>query len=179
MRTASSLWQLPAVTKAQSMARQAYRTVQPMNRGARLGAWALSKMPETIQQRPLEPLLNHALQVLIEEGEFDFLNDKCCCISVRDCDLQWNLTLKDDRLVLLTDQTADVTISATVSAFLDLVSQSVDPDTLFFQRQLSIEGDVELGLQVKNLLDALDEEELPVIWRQALTAVKRLVQFER
>jgi hypothetical protein len=41
-----------------------------------------------------------------------------------------------------------------------------DPDSLFFNRRLSLEGDTELGLVVKNTLDAL---ELPVLnlgrWR--------------
>jgi predicted lipid carrier protein YhbT len=32
----------------------------------------------------------------------------------------------------------------------------VDADTLFFDRRLSIEGDTELGLLLKNTLDALD-----------------------
>ena len=31
-----------------------------------------------------------------------------------------------------------------------------DPDTLFFNRDLSIEGDTELGLVVKNMLDAVE-----------------------
>ena len=33
-----------------------------------------------------------------------------------------------------------------------------DPDTLFFSRRLVSEGDIELGLIVKNLLDAIDPE---------------------
>ena len=36
-----------------------------------------------------------------------------------------------------------------------------DPDTLFFQRRLSIEGDTELGLEVKNLMDNIEFEQLP------------------
>jgi predicted lipid carrier protein YhbT len=31
-----------------------------------------------------------------------------------------------------------------------------DPDTLFFARRLTIEGDTELGLVAKNLLDGID-----------------------
>jgi len=31
-----------------------------------------------------------------------------------------------------------------------------DPDTLFFSRRLTIDGDTELGLLVKNALDAID-----------------------
>ena len=37
-----------------------------------------------------------------------------------------------------------------------MVSRQEDPDTLFFNRSLAIEGDTELGLRVKNMLDALE-----------------------
>jgi predicted lipid carrier protein YhbT len=53
---------------------------------------------------------------------------------------------------------ADLTISASARDFLLLLSRREDPDTLFFSRRLVSEGDTELGLIVKNLLDALDPE---------------------
>ncbi len=52
----------------------------------------------------------------------------------------------------------DVTFSATARDFLLLLFRREDPDTLFFSRRLMIEGDTELGLTVKNLLDAVDPE---------------------
>ena len=50
----------------------------------------------------------------------------------------------------------DLHFSANLSAFLQMLSRQEDPDTLFFNRQLTIEGDTELGLVVKNMLDAID-----------------------
>lgn len=50
----------------------------------------------------------------------------------------------------------DLTISASARDFLLLLARREDPDTLFFSRRLVSEGDTELGLIVKNLLDALD-----------------------
>jgi predicted lipid carrier protein YhbT len=50
----------------------------------------------------------------------------------------------------------DLQFTARLSAFLQMVSRQEDPDTLFFNRSLSIEGDTELGLRVKNMLDALE-----------------------
>jgi predicted lipid carrier protein YhbT len=47
-------------------------------------------------------------------------------------------------------------ISAGARDFLRLARREVDADTLFFDRRLSIEGDTELGLLLKNQLDALD-----------------------
>ena len=54
---------------------------------------------------------------------------------------------------------ADLTIGAGAHDFLLLAQRREDPDTLFFSRRLSMEGDTELGLVVKNTLDSL---ELPV-----------------
>jgi O2-independent ubiquinone biosynthesis accessory factor UbiT len=54
---------------------------------------------------------------------------------------------------------ADLTIGASAHDFLLLAQRQEDPDTLFFSRRLSMEGDTELGLLVKNTLDAI---ELPV-----------------
>ncbi len=51
---------------------------------------------------------------------------------------------------------ADVTVSASSLDFARLALRRVDPDTLFFGRRLVIEGDTELGLLLKNRLDALD-----------------------
>lgn len=55
---------------------------------------------------------------------------------------------------------ADLTISASAYDFVLLARRQEDPDTLFFSRRLSMEGDTELGLLVKNTLDAI---ELPVL----------------
>lgn len=51
---------------------------------------------------------------------------------------------------------ADLTIGASVHDFLLLAQRREDPDTLFFNRRLAMEGDTELGLLVKNTLDAFD-----------------------
>ena len=57
----------------------------------------------------------------------------------------------------------DLAFRANLSAFLQLVARQEDPDTLFFNRELSIEGDTELGLVVKNMLDALEMPKMPKI----------------
>jgi predicted lipid carrier protein YhbT len=54
----------------------------------------------------------------------------------------------------------DLHFTAPLSAYLQMVSRQEDPDTLFFNRTLSIEGDTELGLRVKNMLDALEWPQL-------------------
>jgi predicted lipid carrier protein YhbT len=56
----------------------------------------------------------------------------------------------------------DLTIRSTVSGFLALALRREDPDTLFFTRRLVMTGDTELGLVVKNALDAIDWSRLPL-----------------
>lgn len=50
----------------------------------------------------------------------------------------------------------DLIIAANLHDFYLLIQRKEDPDTLFFSRRLSMEGDTELGLLVKNTLDAMD-----------------------
>lgn len=56
-------------------------------------------------------------------------------------------------------QQPDLTIAASAADFIALARREQDPDTLFFSRRLVMEGDTELGLMIKNTIDAL---ELPV-----------------
>lgn len=48
----------------------------------------------------------------------------------------------------------ELELSATLTDFIALLRGTADADTLFFQRKLGIRGDTELGLIVKNWLDA-------------------------
>ncbi|RLM48919.1 sterol-binding protein, partial [Halobellus sp. Atlit-31R] len=52
---------------------------------------------------------------------------------------------------------ADLCISASMRDFALLAARKEDPDTLFFSRRLVMEGDTELGLLVKNTLDAIEQ----------------------
>lgn len=51
---------------------------------------------------------------------------------------------------------ADLVIAATLYDLGRLATRKEDPDTLFFSRRLVMEGDTELGLLIKNTLDAID-----------------------
>ena len=50
----------------------------------------------------------------------------------------------------------DLTLSADVVDYLRLTLGMEDADTLFFRRSLTVEGDTELGLEVKYWLDAAE-----------------------
>lgn len=82
-------------------------------------------------------------------------------LHVRDARMAFDFTWTGRRFAPLPRQAQpDLTISATGPDFLRMARREEDPDTLFFGRRLGMEGDTELGLVVKNTLDAL---ELPVL----------------
>lgn len=54
-----------------------------------------------------------------------------------------------------------VCIRADARAFIDLLDGREDPDTLFFERRLVMQGDTAFALLLKNTLDAVG----PVAWR--------------
>jgi len=51
-----------------------------------------------------------------------------------------------------------VTFRASAGDLARLALRLDDPDTLFFDRRLRIEGDTDLGLRIKNMLDAIEIE---------------------
>ena len=67
------------------------------------------------------------------------------------------------RPVLRPDREPDLAFAANLSAYLQLLARQEDPDTLFFNRELEITGNTELGLIVKNMLDAIEWPNLPLL----------------
>jgi len=103
-------------------------------------------------------LLNRILSEQIKEGELDFLGDRCLCIKVKDAGISYTISLAQDRFVVVKFSSIDLSIESTVYDFLTLAARQEDPDTLVFQRRLIMQGDTELGLELKNFLDGLDIE---------------------
>lgn len=128
----------------------------------RLAALPLTKLPFAMQQRFFHTLLEHVFSQAIRAGELDFLRGRW--LAVRLEDLVWQLQLSqgyDRTLKLRSGGTADTEIRGPLRSFILLAAQREDPDALFFRRELIIEGDTDLGLQVKNWLDSLDADALP------------------
>ncbi|KAA9002731.1 SCP2 domain-containing protein [Affinibrenneria salicis] len=124
--------------------------------------------PFAIQRQLLEQLLGWQFRQALEEGELEFLTDRWLKVEVRDLGLQWFITVQDERLVVSRQQEADVSFSANTNDLILIAARREDPDTLFFQRRLRIEGDTELGLYVKNLMDAIELESMPAPLRMGL-----------
>ena len=104
--------------------------------------------------------LNLALARQLPGDVGQALQDRRLRIHVRDAKLSFDFAWTGGSFAPRARvESPDLTISANARDFLALARREQDPDTLFFSRRLSMEGDTELGLMVKNTLDAL---ELPV-----------------
>lgn len=112
-------------------------------------------LPLTLKQRLLEPRLNRLFATPLQEGEFELLDGRKLQLKLMDLGLQATLTLENQRLRLVSGE-GEACIRGCWPAFVRLALKKEDPDSLFFQRQLILEGDTELGLGIKNLLDSLD-----------------------
>ena len=121
---------------------------------ARLGA-LLPQWPHALN---LALALNAARTLgVLPEDTLRELEGRHFRVTVLDTGMDVNFTFAGGSFhpVFASSGTPDLHFTARLSAFLQLVSRQEDPDTLFFNRTLSIEGDTELGLRVKNMLDAL------------------------
>lgn len=104
--------------------------------------------------------LNLALKGNLPEDVRQTLHGKKLRIRVSDAKLSFDFQWNGSRFAAgQPTGEPDLTISASAHDFLLLARRQEDPDTLFFSRRLLMEGDTELGLLVKNTLDAI---ELPV-----------------
>ncbi len=123
----------------------------------------LSFFPKRIARLPTERALNLMFVTALKDGDLDFLSDRVVTINVDDMDLRFSLTLVENKLrVLRAPRDGDLEISGTAYAFLQLATRVEDTDTLFFRRHLRTSGDTELGLYVKNLLDSMDLDTMPL-----------------
>src|SRR5690554_1199685 len=113
--------------------------------------------PNFLTSGILSTTLNQVLSTELQQQRLNFLATQWVRIEVPDLNLNFCITLHQQRLrVSLQPQASSVTMRGNSASLLLLISGQVDPDTLFFRRKLLIKGDTELGLEVKNLLDTIE-----------------------
>jgi predicted lipid carrier protein YhbT len=120
----------------------------------------LGKLPAFPGSQLFVTGLNVALAKKLSADVTDMLLGKKLRLRVLDAQWAFDFEWKNGRFVACKNHgAADLTISASANDFVLLARRQEDPDTLFFNRRLAMEGDTELGLLVKNTIDAI---ELPV-----------------
>ncbi|MBE9548902.1 MAG: SCP2 sterol-binding domain-containing protein [Proteobacteria bacterium] len=133
-------------------------------------------IPYSAQKRVLSIALNEAFREPLKDGELEFLEGSKVRIKVTDLQIDWLIRVGCDQFEPIDrDLVDDVCISGESPDFLLLATRQADPDTLFFQRKIRIEGDTELGLGIKNTMDSMDWEDLPTPLRKLLQAVGQLI----
>jgi O2-independent ubiquinone biosynthesis accessory factor UbiT len=131
-------------------------------------------------ERLLAVFVNRAFAAPLARGDLGFLEGHRFGVQFEDCGVHWVFTLHFGRLRVLPQRTLpEVSIRARTTEFIMLAKRQVDADTLFFQQRLVIDGDVALGLALKNFLDALDLDELPWLAKITLHAGDRLLSDTR
>ena len=120
-------------------------------------------VPYSAQCMAVSIALNQAFREPLKHDELAFLEGRKVRIRVTDLCLDWLIRMEPGRFSLVDRRLKeDVTISGMSPDFILLATRVTDPDTLFFQRRICIEGDTELGLGVKNTMDSMDWDDLPL-----------------
>jgi predicted lipid carrier protein YhbT len=129
----------------------------------------VSITPFSLQRTVLAHGLALVFKEALEDGDLDFLNGRWMLLEITDIKGCWYLSQRDGQLVVAADAPqTDVRFAGSLNDFVLLMGRKEDPDTLFFQRRLIIEGDTELGLEIKNLIDGLDYDNLPTLLTRAM-----------
>ncbi|CAM3030366.1 ubiquinone anaerobic biosynthesis accessory factor UbiT [Moritella viscosa] len=134
-------------------------------------------LPFSLQEKVLSQVLNRVFSEGLEDDEFEFLEQKWLQVEITDLGINWFISCKDNKLVIAPKaESVDVSFKGNLNELVLITARKEDPDTLFFQRRLKIEGDTELGLEVKNMLDSFDLDELPKPVTTLLTYLADFIQ---
>lgn len=167
--------EMPMNATLPSLARSVMlRCLPPPRRWRRV----LKAVPDAWQATVLLRTLSAALASPEARRTLEQIAQRRLGIHVEDLDLRWTLELRDGR-VLTAEGDAEATVSGSATDLLLLASRQEDADTLFFQRRLKLTGDTELGLLLRNLLDRLPWESLPLGSRIVLQRGSRLLREAR
>ena len=164
---------------SKAQAHLASALVKGMGRGLSLS----HKAPLFAQEKLWLGLMNKMLAEPLKDGDLECLQDSWLQVTVSDLNVSWYFTLMVGKLAMKVKQPADFMqckhciISGELMDLIRLLNRQQDPDTLFFQRRLSLTGDTELGLEIRIVLDAIDSDDLPLKakllmqWSAHLTAM--------
>ncbi len=117
----------------------------------------LRAVPDSVHTALISRLANHLLRGQALSRRLAPIEGSCLCLAISDTGNLWRFRVRGGRLrPQPASEPWDVCIQGELADFLLLATRGEDPDTLFFARRLSLEGDTETGLFVKNQLDALE-----------------------
>jgi len=133
--------------------------------------------PHFVKRRVVEFGLKQFFKEPIEQQELYILEGRRVLLDITDLKLQFMIGVEDGQPALVKNLLPpDLSIRGNLEEFVLLASNREDPDTQFFQRRITIEGDTELGLEVKNLIYSLDPDRLPAAVNRLLNHLGWMVE---
>ena len=144
--------------------------------------WAplLRLVPPRWHGQAFEKISRTTLADTFASGALADLRGRRIGVEVSDLGMRWIVEVHTHQLVVLDPvATPEALVRGTLTDLLQLASRREDADTLFFQRRLTLTGDVELGLRVRNLLDQLPWERFPLATRILLDRGARFSEEAR
>ncbi|QGX40934.1 ubiquinone anaerobic biosynthesis accessory factor UbiT [Permianibacter aggregans] len=115
----------------------------------------------------MEWMLNQWFHGALREGELALLQGKWLAIVCDELPYALRISRRHNQFIVSIQRgTIDASIHGKLEHFAQLINRQIDPDTLFFQRKLLMQGDTELALSVKNFLDRVDLSHAPWWWQK-------------
>lgn len=116
----------------------------------------LKFVPSGVQAFAVTAVVNRMLRRQPLRMRLRELENRTVTIHISDIPWEMHFLIRDRHLLPGESAVSDVIISGELQSFIELLGGKEDPDALFFQRRLNMEGDTETGVHVKNLLDSLE-----------------------
>lgn len=139
-------------------------------------ASVVGRLPQWPPSTVLCAGLNLLFLPTLDAGSKQRLMGRIVSIRVSDAGLDGRIRLTSIGFLPVLGSAPEVTISACALDYYRLARRLEDPDTLFFSRRLGIDGDTELGLLIKNLLDAIDWSHFPGPLGAAIDKLRKLAE---
>ena len=117
----------------------------------------LNLVPEKLHGKATALACNHLLQGQAISRRLEALEGKRLWLTITDSDTRLPFRFHNGHLRYdACRDKPDIHIRGELKYLLQLAIRNEDADTLFFARQLSMEGNTEDGLLLKNFLDAME-----------------------
>jgi O2-independent ubiquinone biosynthesis accessory factor UbiT len=126
-----------------------------MARDSNLVSHLLHAVPARVPTQIVALAVNHLLRGQPLGERLGELSGKCFRLQVDEASIALTFEITPGGLRAASIE-PHVTMRGTLKDFVALALRREDPDTLFFQRRLVVEGETETGLHLKNLLDGWD-----------------------
>jgi predicted lipid carrier protein YhbT len=147
-------------------------------------AGLFSRLPQWPPSTVVCAALNLLFLPTLDADTKQRLLGRVVAVQVSDAGLDCRIRLASFGFLPAPYRSPAVTIRACAWDYYRLARRLEDPDAMFFSRRLTIDGDTELGLLVKNALDAIDWSRLtgrlgPVFDRLRRLAERRGARHQR